>query len=200
MGRVTEIEASQTFISNEFENKRKKNESAIKKLFKDTETLKRDHKSDFQKISLCDAIRNEFQKYSLTLKKMSEAKDNVQKIAKENEKLHSEFESIQYESMRDNLLSHGIEEKENEVCVDGIRKICTDNLLIPEAETLSFKAVFRLGKKEVAGEQNRIRSILVKFNDRRQRDNVRKCSSRLKVTQISITDRYPKSVVEKRKT
>ena len=82
---------------------------------------------------------------------MSEAKDIVQKIAKENEKLNTEFESIQYKSMRDNLLFHGIEEKENEVCVDSIRKICTDNLLIPEAEMLSFKAVFRPGKKEVAG-------------------------------------------------
>ena len=40
---------------------------------------------------------------------------------------------------------------------------------------------------------------MVKFSDRKKRDNVRKDSNKLKGSKIWITDQYPKSVVENRK-
>ena len=134
-------------------------------------------------------------------KKVTETKENFSKIVKANEKLHYEFETIQCESMRDNLLFHGLKEKDEEDCIQLIKRICSNDLGIED--DLNIKVAYRLGKKvdlyNPSNDTERTRPELVKFSDRKKRDNIRKNSNKLKGSNISITDQYPKSVVENRK-
>ena len=64
---------------------------------------------------------------------------------KANEKLSYEFETIQYESMSDNLLFHSLKEKEEEDCIQLIKRICSNDLDIED--DLNIKGAYRLGKK-----------------------------------------------------
>ena len=74
--------------------------------------------------------------------------------------------------MRDNLLVRGIAENVTEDCGAIIHKMFTNKLGI--VEPLNLKSVYRLGKKEEGKNPQRIRPILVKLNERCQRDLVRR--------------------------
>ncbi|CAG2202133.1 unnamed protein product [Mytilus edulis] len=192
--RVLDVETSQNFISKSFDENIKVHEKTNKKI-----------ESDIKKLATeCEALRNDMSFIKRDSKNLSDSKVNLQKIFKANEKLNNDLESIKCESMRDNLLFHGIKESEGEDCALIIKSMCENNLEIEDE--LNIKSAFRLGKKnEVALSsqnegQERIRPILVKFSDRQKRDSVRKRSYKLKSSSISITDQYPKSVVEKRKS
>ena len=184
--RVTEVETSQSFISKAHDDSIRGIEKLNKKVEMDIDSMKTKTKT------LC------------------ESKVNFQKIVKANEKLNTEFESIQSVTMRDNLLFHGIKGNESKDCVVLIKQIIENNLNIEEE--IEIKSAFRLGKKKEFGAQQKqvvenperiniepIRPILVKFVDRLKIDGVRKSSFKLKGSNISITDHYPKSVVDKRR-
>ncbi|VDI16694.1 Hypothetical predicted protein [Mytilus galloprovincialis] len=178
---ILDVETSQNFIAKSFDEnikmykkkKEKKIESDIKKLATE-----------------CEALRNDMSFIKRDSKNLSDSKVNLQKIFKANEKLNNDLESIKCESMRDNLLFHGIKESEGEDCALIIKSMCENNLEIEDE--LNIKSAFRLGKKnEVAvlsqnEGQERIRPILVKFSDRQKRDSVRKRSYKLKSSRISI--------------
>ncbi|VDI04315.1 Hypothetical predicted protein [Mytilus galloprovincialis] len=191
--RVNEVENSQSFISKSFEENIKMHEKTNKKVETDLKKLTYDFAS----------LRKEFNSMKTESKNLAESKENLNKIAKANERLNSDLETIQRESMRDNLLFHGIKEVTEEKCADLVKHVCENNLAIHD--DLCIKAAFRLGKKaEPSNEHDigheRSRPILVKFNDRQKRDGIRKNSYKLKGESISITDQYPKSVVDKRKS
>ena len=46
--------------------------------------------------------------------------------------------------MRDNLLIHGLKEKEEEDCIQLIKRICSNDLGI--ADNLNIKVAYRLGR------------------------------------------------------
>jgi len=64
---------------------------------------------------------------------------------KANEKLSYEFETIQSESMSDNLLFRGLKEKEEEDCIQLIQRICSNDLGIED--NLNIKVADKLGRK-----------------------------------------------------
>ncbi|CAG2245738.1 unnamed protein product [Mytilus edulis] len=161
--RVNEVENSQSFISKSFEENIKMHEKTNKKVESDLKKLTYDFAS----------LRKEFNSMKTESKNLVESKENLNKIAKANERLNSDLETIQRESMRDNLLFHGIKEVTEENCADLVKHVCEFNLAIHD--DLCIKAAFRLGKKaEPSNEhdigQERSRPILVKFNDRQKRD------------------------------
>ena len=123
--RVTEVETSQSFISKAHDDSIRGIEKLNKKVEMDIDSMKTKTKT------LC------------------ESKVNFQKIVKANEKLNTEIESIQSETMRDNLLFHGIKGNESKDCVVLIKQIIENNLNIEEE--IEIKSAFRLGKKEEFG-------------------------------------------------
>ncbi|CAG2198184.1 unnamed protein product [Mytilus edulis] len=138
-------------------------------------------------------------------------KSDVESIATEmvelrsiNKEISDQLETLRCENLRDNLLFFGVEEGEGEECVDIIKNICSTSLSI--SEPVEISAAYRMGKKGV-GKTNsdntqttKSRPIVAKFMIRQQRDKVRKNSPKLKDTNISISEHFPKSVHEKRKT
>ncbi|CAC5419655.1 unnamed protein product [Mytilus coruscus] len=192
--RVLDVETSQNFIAKSFDENIKMHEKTNKKIESDIKTLASEY----------EALRNDMSFIKRDSKNLSDSKTNLQKIFKANEKLNNYLESIKCESMRDNLLFHGIKESEGEDCALIIKSMCENNIDIDDE--LNIKTAFRLGKKnEVAvlsqnDGQERIRHTFVNFSDRQKLDSVRKRSYNLKSSTISITGQYPKSVVEKRKS
>ncbi|VDI15089.1 Hypothetical predicted protein [Mytilus galloprovincialis] len=94
--RVNEVENSQSFISKSFEENIKMHEKTNKKVETDLKKLTYDFAS----------LRKEFNSMKTESKNLAESKENLNKIAKANERLNSDLETIQRESMRDNLLFH----------------------------------------------------------------------------------------------
>ncbi|XP_041379863.1 uncharacterized protein LOC121392881 [Gigantopelta aegis] len=111
-----------------------------------------------------------------------------------NNKLSEEIIDLQSRSMRDNLLFFNIAENEGENCTEVIKKVCVDNL--DYQEPLEIDRAHRIGKLS-AGKQ---RPIVVKFRCYPQPDAVKKSSRKLKNTNFSIGEQFPKIVQERRKT
>ena len=133
--RDSEVELSQTFISKAFEKNSKTVEHGRKQVDNDIKKLSSLYKSLSRDI---DGVKSD-------AKKVTETKENFSKIVKANEKLSHEFETIQSESMRDNLLCHGLKEKEEEDCIQLIKRICSHALGIEY--DLNIKVAYRLGKR-----------------------------------------------------
>ncbi|VDI48930.1 Hypothetical predicted protein [Mytilus galloprovincialis] len=130
-------------------------------------------------------------------------KSDVESIATEmvefrsiNKEISDQLETLRCENLRDNLLFFGVEEGEGEECVDIIKNICSTSLSIFQPD----------GKKGVGKtnpdntQSTKSRPIVAKLMIRQQRDKVQKNSPKLKDTNISISEHFPKSVHEKRKT
>ncbi|CAG2235195.1 unnamed protein product [Mytilus edulis] len=130
--RVLDVETSQNFISKSFDENIKMHEKTNKKI-----------ESDIKKLATeCEALRNDMSFIKRDSKNLSDSKVNLQKIFKANEKLNNDLESIKCESMRDNLLFHGIKESEGEDCALIIKSMCENNLEIEDE--LNIKSAFRL--------------------------------------------------------
>ena len=74
-----------------------------------------------------ESLRKDLDGVKSDAKKVTETKENFSKLVKANEKLSYEFETIQRESMRDNLLFHGLNEKEED-CIQLIKRVCSKYL------------------------------------------------------------------------
>lgn len=192
--RVNEVETSQSFISKTFDDHLKNTKETNKTIESEMKKLK----------SECVALRTEIASMKAETKIITESKKEITKIVKANEKLNSDIEVIQRESMRDNLLFHGIKESTDEDCVAIVKEICQSKLEIED--DFNIKTAFRLGKVKRSENEDTVqnkelsRPILVKFSDRQKRDSVRRKSFRLKGSDISITDHFPKTVVDKRRS
>lgn len=157
---VSEVESSQTLISKSFEENSKKVEHGRRQVDNDIKKLS----------SLYESLRRDLDGVKSDAKKVTETKENLSKIVKANEKLSYEFENIQCESMRDNLLFHGLKEKVDEDCIQLIKRICSNEL--GGEDDLNIKVAYRLGKKvdtsifNPSNDTERTRPVLVKFSDR----------------------------------
>ena len=121
-----------------------------------------------------------------------------------NKNLSEQLETLQNDSLKNNLMFFGAEEEGGEDCIGIIKNICSTFLDI--GDDISISSAFRLGKKPTptlvnkGKQQNRRpRPIVIKFVYRQQRDYVRKNLHKLKDTPISISEHFPKSIHDKRK-
>nr|XP_022312705.1 uncharacterized protein LOC111117757 [Crassostrea virginica] len=134
---------------------------------------------------------------SQTLNDLSDLKLALETSMKENTRLAENILDLQCRSMRDNLLFYGIEEAragEQENCEDIVKEICESKLEINTG--IEIERAHRIGKKNY----NKPRPIVVKFSRYPQREAVRKSAHKLKNTDISIGEQFPKEVQDRRKS
>ena len=75
--------------------------------------------------------------------------------------------------MRDNLMFYGIPEGgHNENCEALVKQLCVETLEIPEARSMIFDRVHRVG----TATHNKVRPIVAKFHYFRDRENIRQIS------------------------
>lgn len=127
---------------------------------------------------------------------MSRLKLELEESIKLNAQMKEEILDLQCRSMRDNLLFYNIKEaqnKETEDCVRIIQDICSSELEI--MEDVSIERAHRIGKRE----SGKIRPIVVKFTRFPQRELVRKSAYKLKNTDLSISEQFPREIQDRRK-
>lgn len=127
---------------------------------------------------------------------MSRLKLELEESIKLNAQMKEEILDLQCRSMRDNLLFYNIKEaqnKETEDCVRIIQDICSSELEI--MEDVSIEIAHRIGKRE----SGKIRPIVVKFTRFPQRELVRKSAFKLKNTDLSISEQFPREIQDRRK-
>lgn len=127
---------------------------------------------------------------------MSRLKLELEESIKLNAQMKEEILDLQCRSMRDNLLFYNIKEaqnKETEDCVRIIQDICSSELEI--MEDVSIERAHRIGKRE----SGKIRPIVVKFTRFPQRELVRKSAFKLKNTDLSISEQFPREIQDRRK-
>ena len=130
----------------------------------------------------------------------TEIKTNVSELSKcleqlkvVNNKLSEEVVDLQCRSMRDNLLFFNIQENDEENCNDIIQKFCTENLQL--TDSVEIDRAHRIGKRAVG----KHRPIVVKFHSFAHREAVRKNGNKLKHSNFSIGEQFPKVVQERRR-
>lgn len=149
--------------------------------------------------------------------------NGIESTKTDNKIVRDKIESIETQSLQQNLLFFAIEEKfekvlvhdeekggatgqkgktvqpiDNEICVETILDFCEKKLAIKDAKTkIKLERAYRLGKP--SAEATKPRPIVVKFCEMSDREYVRSVSSRLKDTNYGISPHYPKDVLEKRK-
>ncbi|XP_062616738.1 uncharacterized protein LOC134278435 [Saccostrea cucullata] len=113
-----------------------------------------------------------------------------------NSLMKEEILDLQCRSMRDNLLFYNIKEPsgdETEDCVSIIQDICSSVLEIEGK--VDIERAHRIGRK-VTG---KIRPVVVKFTRFPQKELVRKNAFKLKESELSISEQFPKEIQERRK-
>ena len=130
----------------------------------------------------------------------TEIKTNVSELSKcleqlkvVNNKLSEEVFDLQCRSMRDNLLFFNIQENDEENCNDIIQKFCTENLQL--TDSVEIDRAHRTSKRAVG----KHRPIVVKFHSFAHREAVRKNGNKLKHSNFSIGEQFPKVVQERRR-
>ena len=110
-----------------------------------------------------------------TLKHTCETlEDKVSHLSKEKSQLEDRLTEIECRSMRENLLFHGIAEKDNENCESIIKDFCKTELDLPRdyVDSMIIDRAHRIGKPTYADVANRSRLQTVS-NDARNNDNTR---------------------------
>ena len=108
---------------------------------------------------------------------------------------------LESRSMRENLLFHGIEENQNDDCVQLVKTFCEDELLISHTivENIAVDRTHRMRRVEV----DSIRPIVVKFHKYSDRELIRDKASDLrnirKSKNYTVKSQVPFDVKEKRK-
>ena len=149
-----------------------------------------------------------------TLKHTCETlEDIVSHLSKEKSQLEDRLTDIECRSMRENLLFHGIAEKDNENCESIIKDFCKTELDLPRdyVESMIIDRAHRIGKPTYADVANisrlqtvsndarnndntHIRPIVVKFHKYGDRERVRETSfvqrDRLKTKSYNIREQF----------
>ena len=128
-------------------------------------------------------------------------KQKVSCLESANNDLKHEIVTLQIEQRKNNIMLHGIPETSpSEITTDVVYKFFVNNLDLKQAANMLITA-YRLGKpphlepKQV----KKPRSILIKFAQSPDRDTVWRVKSKLKGSNIVMSEDLPGSVLEKRK-
>lgn len=168
-----DLEQGMTFINEKYEQFRIDNTELAENVRSNEKKIATAAKNEH---SLNERVRTEF----------AEVKINQNKITED-------ITDLQCRSMRDNLLFFNIEETANEACMDTIQRFCKQKLNIQE--DIEIDRAHRLGKRC----ELKTRPIVVKFRKYPQREMVQKQSKRLKGTDFSISEQFPKPIQERRR-
>lgn len=134
-------------------------------------------------------------------------KTNISKLQNEMESLKNENRQLKEEiynntdaildskcrSMRDNLLIHGIDENKNEECEETVRNFLETKLGI-DTKCVEIERSHRIGKYQ----KEKKRPIVTKFLRFKDKENIKRCSYKLKGTAFGVSDQFPKEINEKR--
>ena len=175
------------------------------------ETLESKKKTMETKVQDCENastfISGEFEKTKDKLKSASEdvkrlntkCKDFetvVKTLESKNKSLEDKTNDLEFRSMRENLLFHGIEESTTENCKLLVRRFIAEHLDI--GEDIKLDRAHRLGKPK-----GRTRPIVVKFHEYRQRELVRTTAGdkyeTLKTANKGVGVQQTRAVLQKRR-
>ena len=99
-------------------------------------------------------------------KKCKEFEDVVKKLEEKNAALEDKTNDLEFRSLRENLLFHGIPEGQNEDCENLVKQFIAEKLDIMQEITID--RAHRLGKPK-----GRVRPIVVKFHQYTERETIR---------------------------
>ena len=111
----------------------------------------------------------------------------------ENTRLREDILRLQTQSMKENLIFSGIPEDRFENTEDVVKNFITDKLQIEDP--IEFQAVHRLKHKPGGGP----RSIVVRFEKRKDKTRVLKASPKLRGQSAHVFEQYPAEISERRK-
>jgi len=215
--RVVEVEKSQKFISESFESSKKESviqsrelnqiKSKLDKVMSGNHALSEEIESSKKVI---ETLRSSKQLPASQSREIHELKSKLDETMLRNNALSDTVLDLQFRSMRDNLLFFGVDEfvptvisdeemGQGEVadvaenCVEVVRKIILERMEISDPVTID--RAHRIGSKQV----NKVRPIVVKFNQFQHRETVRKSSIKLKNSNIYVREQYPKAIQDSRK-
>ncbi len=102
-------------------------------------------------------------------------------------------------SKRQNLLFYGIKESTGEDCERVMRKFLRDELKYDQADTILFANLHRLPTRSNPGHPTKVRPVIVKFVQMKDRDDVLRLAQRLKGTGYGISQHLPVEMQNQRK-
>ena len=109
------------------------------------------------------AANNELKSLS---KKCHDFEGIVKKMEDKNATLEEKTNDLEFRSLRENLLFHGIPEGQNENCETLVKQFVADKLNI--GHEITIDRAHRLGKPK-----GRVRPIVVKFHEYTERETIR---------------------------
>ena len=142
-------------------------------------------------------IQNKLQNVEKIEKSNEQLAEGLKSVKTQIEELNERHVDLQYRSMRDNLIFHGIAETEEENCEEALDEFIKDTLKIEDK--IEFHRVHRMGRKS----DGKSRPIVAKFVQFKEREAVRKSAfTKLngeETKQYEINEQYPREINEKRK-
>ena len=131
----------------------------------------------------------------------SDLEDHKKNNEESHRRLEGNFSSLQKEmlylscySRRENLVFFGLEEKRDEDVQERIYAFMEHNLGIPNADTIEFQQIHRLGRPRSSS-----RPIIARFLRYPEREKVRKAAFKLKGTHFRIMEDFPREIIERRR-
>lgn len=175
------------------------------------------------KIQAIDTRVNEVEKstqflsseYDETTQKLQSAKEDLRKLNEQclsleetmnnmkiqNQKIEDKTNDLEFRSIRENLLFHGIPETQSEDCEQKVKSLISETLGI--VKEIGFDRVHRLGKRATNANANVNRPIVAKFHSYKDRELVRKTafdkSEALKAVNQGVGVQQTKAVLQKRR-
>ena len=129
-------------------------------------------------------------------KKCHDFEGIVKKLEEKNATLEEKTNDLEFRSLRENLLFHGIPEGQNENCETLVKQFVADKLDI--GQEITIDRAHRLGKPK-----GRVRPIVVKFHEYTERETIRlKANDRreaLKASYQGVGVQQTKAVLQKRR-
>ena len=186
-------------------------EKTVDHISSKVQTLESKRKTMETKVQECEKsstfINGELEK---TREKLKSASDDVKRLntkckdfetvvktlETKNKSLEDKTNDLEFRSMRENLLLHGIEEKTNENCELLVKRFIAEQLEI--GEDIKLDRAHRLGKPK-----GRTRPIVVKFHQYRQRELIRVTAGgkyeELKTVKKGVGVQQTRAVLQKRR-
>ncbi|KAJ8342030.1 hypothetical protein SKAU_G00319580 [Synaphobranchus kaupii] len=120
----------------------------------------------------------------------------------EKVRMANDILDLQCRSMRDNIIIHGVPEKDDETYLkteEVVKSFLKDELKMraSEAEAIRFSRVHRIGKAKVG--QQRSRPIVAKVIDSKMKSSVMAKGRELKGSNYSINDQFPFEILRRRR-
>nr|XP_054931791.1 uncharacterized protein LOC129387103 [Dermacentor andersoni] len=150
-----------------------------------------------------NTIRKEVAELNMKTERMNRHLMAMQEMQMKIERLENIVQQqaerlVDYEnrSRRNNLLIFGVPEARTETETD-LRKVVVDNIVrsLLGVETKSIERIHRIGKQS----EGRVRPVIMKFMDYREKEKVMRNCKKLKGTSFSINNDYSKETVDLRK-